>query len=95
MARVVQVRDVTSGGLYSVRVEENGEFRQDAVSIFDARLSRSFRIGGTRIEAVIDGFNLTNANNILSTGVITGSNLNVPLRIVTGRVFRIGAKVEF
>jgi hypothetical protein len=95
MARVVQVRDVTTGTLYPIRVEENGSFRQDDVQIFDARVSRMFRLGVTRLEAVVDGFNLFNANNILSTGVITGSNLGVPLRIVTGRVFRLGVKVDF
>lgn len=95
MARIVQVRDVTTGTLYPVKVEENGSFRQDDVHIVDARVSRNFQAGGLRIEAVLDGFNLTNANNILSTGVITSSNLDVPLRIVTGRVFRLGAKIDF
>jgi hypothetical protein len=95
MARLVQVSDVTTGTLYRIRVEESGSFRQDATNIVDIRLSKNFRIGRSRVEALVDGFNMFNANNILATGTITGSNLNVPLRIVTPRVFRIGAKLEF
>jgi hypothetical protein len=95
MARLVQVSDVTTGTLYRIRVEEAGEFRQDATNIVDIRLSKTFNIGKSRLEAVVDGFNMLNANNILATGTITGSNLNVPLRLVTPRVFRLGAKFDF
>ena len=95
MARLVQVPDVTTGTLYRIRVEEAGEFRQDATNIVDIRLSKTFKLGKARLEAVVDGFNMFNANNILATGTITGSNLNVPLRLVTPRVFRIGAKFDF
>ena len=95
MARLVQVSDVTTGTLYRIRVEESGSFRQDATNIVDVRLSKTFTLGRSRIETLVDGFNILNANNILATGTITGSNLNVPLRLVTPRVFRIGAKVDF
>lgn len=95
MARRVQVRDVNSGTLYRIRVEEPGAFRQEDTHIFDVRVSKTFRLGRTQFEGILDGFNMTNANNILATGVITGSDLNVPLRIITPRVFRIGLKVDF
>jgi hypothetical protein len=58
-------------------------------------VSKLFRFGGTSLEAMVDCFNITNANSILATGVITSSDLNVPLRIVTPRVFRLGAKFTF
>lgn len=95
MARLVQVPDVTTGTLYRIRVEESGEFRQDALNILDFRLSKLFDFRGARFEVLVDGFNLTNANNILATGTITGSNLGVPLRLATPRVFRLGAKFDF
>jgi hypothetical protein len=95
MARRVQVRDVTTGTLYPIRVEEPGSFRQDTTSILDARLSKRFTFNGAALEAMVDCFNITNANSILATGVITGSDLNVPLRLVTPRVFRLGARFEF
>lgn len=95
MARRVQVRDVTTGSIYRIRVEEPGEFRQDAVSILDLRVSKVLRLGRARVEAMVDAFNVTNANTILATGVVTGGDLNVPLRLVTPRVFRLGARIEF
>lgn len=95
MARRVQVRDVTSGTLYPIRVEEPGSFRQEHTSILDARVSKRFTFRGATFEGMLDCFNITNANSILATGVITGSDLNVPLRIVTPRVFRLGVRVEF
>jgi len=95
MARLVQVSDVTTGTLYRIRVEESGSFRQDATNIVDFRLSKTLMVGRSRIEALVDGFNILNANNILATGTITGSTLGVPLRLVTPRVFRVGAKFEF
>jgi hypothetical protein len=95
MARVVQVRDVTNRSLYRLRVEENGALRQDSTDIVDLRFSKSFEFAGRRLEAMVDAFNLTNANNILATGVITGSDLGVPLRIVSPRVIRLGVRFEF
>lgn len=95
MARQVQVRDVTNNSLYAIRVEESGELRQDSPNVIDLRLSRVFQFGPRKLELIVDGFNMTNANNVLSTGVITGSDLGVPLRLITPRVFRLGARIDF
>lgn len=95
MARVVQVRDVTTNSLYALRVEESGALRQDGPSVLDLRLARAFRFGTRKLDVILDGFNMTNANNVLSTGVITGSDLGVPLRLITPRVFRIGVRLDF
>jgi hypothetical protein len=95
MARRVQVRDLTTNSIYRVRVESPGSFRQDDVKILDLRFAKQFRLGGARVEAMVDAFNVTNANTILATGVVTGGDLNVPLRIVTPRVFRLGARIDF
>jgi hypothetical protein len=95
MARQVQVRDVTNNSLYAIRVEESGELRQDSPNVVDLRLSRVFRLGPRKLEVIVDGFNMTNTNNVLSTGVITGSDLGVPLRLITPRVFRLGARIDF
>ena len=97
MARKVQVRDVTTGTLYPHSGRGAGQLpsgryehlRRPCVE----EVRRSAAIARSRL--LVDAFNITNANNILATGVITGSDLNVPLRIVTRRVFRLGAKFEF
>ncbi len=95
MARRLLVRDATTGGFSSIRVEENGDFRQGATSILDLRFAKTFRAGGLSFEAMIDGFNMLNANTILRTGVVTGSNFNVPRNVLPPRIFRLGLRVEF
>lgn len=95
MARSLLVQDETTGSFYQIRVEENGEFRQDPVSILDLRLSKVFQVGDVSIEGMIDGFNILNANNVLVSGTVTGGNFGSVIAVVPPRVFRIGAKVEF
>jgi hypothetical protein len=95
MARIIQGRDVTTRTLYRLRTEPNGEFRQDSTNIVDLRFSKIFRIGGRTLEAMLDAFNLTNANNVLKSGVIIGSDLGIPTRILPPRVLRVGFKFDF
>jgi hypothetical protein len=95
MARTLLVADQTTGSFYNIRVEENGSFRQDATNILDLRLAKTFRVGNVDVEAMIDGFNALNANNILVEGTTTGGNLGTPIAVLPPRVFRIGARINF
>jgi len=95
MARLVQVRDETTNQLYQIRVEENGEYRQKSVNVLDLRAAKIFRIGGAEIAAMVDVFNVLNANNVLAAGVLTGSNFDRPTVVLTPRVARFGIKLEF
>jgi hypothetical protein len=95
MARLVQVRDVTTNQLYQIRVEENGAYRQRSVNVVDLRASKIFRFRGAKIEAMFDVFNVLNANNVLAAGVLTGSNYDRPTVVLTPRVARVGIKLDF
>ena len=95
MARVVQVPDRTTNQLYQIRVEENGEYRQDPVNVLDLRAAKIFRLGRVRIEGVFDVFNVFNANNVLAAGTLTASNFDRPTVVLTPRVARVGVKFEF
>lgn len=95
MARTVQVRDVTTNSLYNVRVEPNGSYRQDAVNVLDLRASKVFRISGHTFEAMIDAFNVLNANNVLQASTITGPTFDRPTHILPPRVARLGIKYTF
>ena len=75
MARVVLARDTTTLTQYQIRVEENGDYRQDGVNVLDLRASKLFRIRNFRIEGMIDVFNVFNANNVLAAGTITAQQL--------------------
>ena len=95
MARVVLARDTTTQTQYQIRVEENGDYRQDGVNILDLRASKLFRIKNFRIEGMLDVFNVFNANNVLAAGTITASNYDLPTNILTPRVMRFGVRFEF
>jgi hypothetical protein len=95
MARLVQVRDVTTNQLYQLRVEENGEYRQDPVNVLDLRASKIFRFRGMKLEGMVDVFNVLNANNVLAAGTLTGSNLDRPTVVLTPRIARVGVKLDF
>ncbi len=95
MARTVQVRDVTTNSLYNVRVEPNGSYRQDPVNVLDLRASKVFRINGHRLEAMIDAFNVLNANNVLQASTITGPTFDRPTHVLPARVARLGFKYTF
>jgi hypothetical protein len=95
MARLVQVRDLTTNLLYQLRVEENGEYRQDPVNVLDLRASKIFTFRGMKLEGMIDVFNVLNANNVLAAGTLTASNLDRPTVVLTPRVARVGVKFDF
>lgn len=95
MARLLQVRDVTTNSLYQIRVEENGSYRQDSVHVLDLRASKVFRFGRYSSEVMFDVFNVLNANDILQAGVITGSTFDRPTQILPPRVARVGFRFGF
>jgi hypothetical protein len=95
MARVVQVPDRTTNQLYQIRVEDNGEYRQDAVNVLDLRAAKIFRFGRAKVEGIFDVFNVFNANNVLAAGTLTSSNYDRPTVVLTPRVARFGVKFEF
>lgn len=96
MARLVQASDVTTGSIYNLRVEENGEYRNTDVNVFDLRAAKEFGLGGDRkLELVFDVFNVLNANNVLAAGTTTGVNLNLPTTVLVPRVARVGVKFAF
>lgn len=95
MARVLPVNDVTTRAQYLIRVEPNGSFRMKGTSTWDARLAKRLRVGRYAVEASLDAFNLTNANNIVTAGLVTGSTFNVPIIMLNPRTFRISGRFTF
>ena len=95
MARTVRVKDVTTGSFYNIRAQQNGDYRQPTSNVLDLRASKAFKFGGRKLEALVDVFNVLNANTILQAGVLTGSTYNVPTQVLPPRVARLGIKFEF
>jgi hypothetical protein len=70
VARTATYR-LTQGNV-TVNVEPPGGARLDAIIGVDARVSKVFRLGGRELEAMLDGFNLTNANTAYAVRTLTG-----------------------
>lgn len=52
-------------GTVTVNVDPRGSTKLDMLTTLDARLARTFKIGGARqIEVIVDGYNLANANTV-------------------------------
>ena len=67
------------------------DFRQ-----LDTRLSKAFRMGGTRIEALIEAFNLTNRANWTSyDGNTSSSTYRHPTQALPARQVQAGARIDF
>jgi len=64
----------------------------------DLRFARGFRVGATRIEGLVDFFNLLNENAVTIVNVIygtTGANWQQPLSILPARLLKFGVQVYF
>lgn len=63
--------------------------------ITDLRLTRRFRIGGVRLDAQLDLYNLFNANPVTALNAVYGSAWLRPITILPGRLFKTGVQLEF
>jgi hypothetical protein len=61
----------------------------------DVRLAKKFGVGRLRMQGQLDIFNILNASSILSVTETYGSSLDRPTSILQGRLFAIGAQLNF
>jgi hypothetical protein len=55
-----------------------------------------FQLGGNRsIEALVDVYNLFNANTVLNANTLTGPAFGTPLTVLSPRIFRFGGRFSF
>ena len=89
---------VSSLNVGSVRIlaEPIGTRRMDNITIFDMRLEKGFVIASNRRAAVfVDLFNLFNANAEQGLSWSSGGSFLRPLNIISPRIARVGAKLEW
>jgi hypothetical protein len=70
LTRTLQLR--LNQGNVTVNAEPRGSTVLDPLTTIDARLSKKITIGRQRVEAMIDFYNLTNANTIYNARPLTG-----------------------
>ena len=79
----------------TVSLSQRGEERYPNVTMFDIRLSRTFRFGERSISPQFDIFNLTNADTVVSHTVAVGSSYLSPAEILSPRIIRLGFSLNF
>jgi hypothetical protein len=88
------VPNLTQGSV-TVRLVPAGDVRLESFALLDLRLSKVFRIRGTRFETLVDLFNALNANAPTGEVQTWGSSLGRPSAIVDGRLARVGLQYRF
>ena len=83
-------------GTVRILAEPIGTRRMDNITILDVRFEQSFLTAGPRrVAAFFDLFNVSNSNAEQNVVWSSGGSFLRPLNIVSPRVARIGAKVEW
>jgi hypothetical protein len=86
---------LTGGGNLTVTVVDPTTQYYDYVKTLDARVARTFRVGGARIEPFLEVFNLLNFSTILTVNETIGPSYYTPGIIVQGRRLQLGGRVDW
>jgi hypothetical protein len=66
------LRQTLTQGTVTVNADPRGSSRLDALTTVDARVSKIFKLNGRELEAMVDGYNLTNAVTAYDIRTLTG-----------------------
>jgi hypothetical protein len=89
------LRSATGGNSFAVNlIEPNTDFR-DRINNLDLRVSRTFRFGRYRLQAMADIFNALNAGTVTAVNTTFGSAWLRPTGIPEARYVRLGAQFNF
>lgn len=91
--RIIVVR--MNYGNQLVQVEPESANRVSNVNLLDLRMEKGFGFKGFRLSGFLDVFNILNANAEQDINQSSGATYLRPLNIISPRVARIGAKIEF
>jgi len=88
-------RAFTTGTTRTVQLIEPGTLYEKGFSQLDMRLSRRVLLGGAKLDLMADLYNVFNSNGVLRLNTTYGSNWLRPTQILEGRLFKIGAQLDF
>ncbi|MEO8259506.1 MAG: TonB-dependent receptor [Acidobacteriota bacterium] len=92
--RTLNTTGLTQGSI-TLTVEPLGTFFYDTVTLVDLRLSKSVTIGRSKIEGLLDLFNVNNSPAVLSRNNQTGATFGGVLTTVNPRIARLGVRWTF
>jgi Carboxypeptidase regulatory-like domain len=84
-----------TNGTFTVPLIQPGSMFNERVLQVDLRASKTFRVQGVRIRAMLDVANLTNASTVLLQNNTYGANWQRPSYILPGRLFKPSIELTF
>lgn len=93
-SRVVIAPDLPQGP-EAISAYRRGRTRFTYTLTLDAHLQKSLRVGGTRVTAVLEVFNLLNNSKEVEEDVVTGPSFRTTTAVQPPRAVRIAARVGF
>jgi hypothetical protein len=93
-SRFVIARDVNQGAEL-IRPYPNGDNRFTFTGTLDIRLQKGFRFGHSRVDAILDFYNLATRGNEVEEYVVTGPDFRTPTFIEPPHTIQLGFRVTF
>ena len=75
-------------------LEPNTQFENRLTQI-DIRFSKFLTLGKTRLQGMLDVYNLFNNDSVLITNTRYGPSWLIPSSVLGGRLFKLSAQVDF
>jgi hypothetical protein len=79
----------------SIALLEPNTRRENRLSQLDLRLIKRVQIGGSRLQGVLDVYNVFNRSNVLLVNTNYGREWLRPTEVLPGRLFKFGVQLDF
>ncbi|MGE3956271.1 MAG: hypothetical protein AB7H96_06085 [Vicinamibacterales bacterium] len=93
-SRMVVVPTLNQGA-EGVQSYPNAGSRYTFTGTFDLRVQKGFRVGGTRLDAIFDAYNLFTRNNEVEEYVVSGPGFRTPTAIQPPHAVHVGLRFSF
>ncbi|MGE3176896.1 MAG: hypothetical protein AB7O32_05475 [Vicinamibacterales bacterium] len=93
-SRVLVFPDLPQGA-EAIRAFPAGDSRFRFIGTLDLRVSKTFRVGGTSVDAVLDGYNVPNMTYDVEERAGQAPNVRTPIAIQPSRAWHAGLRVSF
>ena len=93
-SRLVVVPTLNQGA-EGVQAYPNAGSRYTFVGTLDLRLQKGIRAGGTRVDAIVDAYNLFTRNNSVEEDIVTSPAFRTPIAIQPPRSVHFGLRLTF
>src|SRR5262249_23937139 len=95
VATVTTLGRAVTGGTATAPLITPGALYGDRITQVDARFSKGFKAGTSRVNAYAHFFNLLNSSAILTQNNTYGPAWRTPTLILQGRLMKLGVQVDF